>query len=811
MTKDLTVLEKATLLSGRNTWESRAFPHAGIRSLFFADGPHGVRRQTGSSDHLGINASQPATCFPTAATVANSWDPALAHAVGEAIGAEASAQGVDVLLGPGLNIKRSPLCGRSFEYFSEDPLLAGRLAAAYVRGIQSQGIAACPKHFAANSQESRRMASDSVVDERTLREIYLTAFEIVVRESAPLAIMTSYNRINGTYAHENAHLLTEILRDEWGFSGAVVTDWGGGNNAVAAVEAGGTLEMPSPGFGSAHEISVAVAEGRLDPAMLDARVEEMRALATGIDPGRARKADLDAHHDLARRVARESIVLLKNDDAALPLLPGTRIAVIGDFAATPRYQGAGSSLVNASRIPTALEAWNAAGFDSVEYAQGFRRDGTSDEALMDRAVEAAAKADVALVYLGLDEVSESEGADRGHLRLADNQVNLLAHVHAIGVRVVVVLSAGAVVEMPWVDHASAVVHGYLGGQAGAEAMVDILTGATNPSGRLAETYPMALEDTPTHRDFPARGTHAEYREGLFVGYRYYATAHIPVRFPFGFGLGYSSFAYDDLRVTEAGATLSLTNTGDRAGAEVVQMYVARQGGEQAHPASELKGFTKVYLEPGETAILKLPFDHMTFRRFDTASNAWAVDDADYEVRIGASSQDIRLRGDFHVAGTPEPAADSALAWYAAAQVTDVSNEDFSALMGRDRPSVGEADRDLGVNDPMLAMRHARSPLARVGARALRALIRRSERRGKPDLNLLFLYNMPFRAMGKMTAGAVSMPMVHAIVDLVNGHFWRGTSAVVRGFFRARSLTKTMERDLAASAESAATESTRSPR
>jgi len=322
---------------------------------------------------------------------------------------------------------------------------------------------------------------------------------------------------------------------------------------------------------------------------------------------------------------------------------------------------------------------------------------------------------------------------------------------------------------------------------------------------------MALEDTPTHRDFPARGTHAEYREGLFVGYRYYATAHIPVRFPFGFGLGYSSFAYDDLRVTEAGATLSLTNTGDRAGAEVVQMYVARQGGEQAHPASELKGFTKVYLEPGETAILKLPFDHMTFRRFDTASNAWAVDDADYEVRIGASSQDIRLRGDFHVAGTPEPAADSALAWYAAAQVTDVSNEDFSALMGRDRPSVGEADRDLGVNDPMLAMRHARSPLARVGARALRALIRRSERRGKPDLNLLFLYNMPFRAMGKMTAGAVSMPMVHAIVDLVNGHFWRGTSAVVRGFFRARSLTKTMERDLAASAESAATESTRSPR
>lgn len=803
MAQDLSVLEKAALLSGRNTWESREFPHAGIRSLFFADGPHGVRRQTGSSDHLGINASQPATCFPTAATVANSWDTALAEKVGEAIGAEAAYQGVDVLLGPGLNIKRSPQCGRSFEYFSEDPMLAGRLAAAYVRGIQSQGVSACPKHFAVNSQESRRMASDSVVDERTLREIYLTAFEIVVRESEPLAIMTSYNLINGTYAHENSHLLGEILRHEWGFAGAVITDWGGSNDAVAAVAAGGTLEMPSPGLGSAREILAAIEDGRLDGAALDARMAEMRALVSRIEPGRARKVDLDEHHALARQVARESIVLLKNDDAVLPLKAGTRLAVIGDFAATPRYQGAGSSVVNASRVPNAREAWSAAGFDSVGYAQGFLRDGTRNEALAEEAVAIASTVDVAVVYLGLDEISESEGADREHLRLADNQVEILARVSAVNDRVVVVLSAGAVVEMPWVDHASAIAHGYLGGQAGAEAMVDILTGVACPSGRLAETHPMALEDTPTHGRFPARGAHAEYREGIFVGYRYYATAQIPVRFPFGFGLSYTTFTYANLRVTDAGATFDLTNTGLHAGAEVVQMYVARKGGGPAHPDSELKGFAKVHLDPGGKVRVKVPFDAMTFRRFDTAANAWAVDEADYELRIGASSVDVRLRGDYRVAGSPAPAADPALAWYAAAKVTDVTDAEFSLLLGRTLPSAGGTGRDMGVNDPLLAMHHARSGLARLGARALRALLRRSQRRGKPDLNLLFLYNMPLRAMAKMTGGAVSMPMVHAMVDIANGHLWRGAAGAGRGFFRARSQTKSTERELAESAHVAA--------
>jgi beta-glucosidase len=397
------------------------------------------------------------------------------------------------------------------------------------------------------------------------------------------------------------------------------------------------------------------------------------------------------------------------------------------------------------------------------------------------------------------------------LRLAANQVELIARVREVTERVVVVLSAGAVIEMPWVEHATAVVHGYLGGQAGAEAMVDILTGAANPSGKLAETYPMALEDTPTHGVFPARGADAEYREGMFVGYRYYATADVPVRFPFGYGLSYTSFTYDDMRVTDAGATFSLTNTGDRAGSEVVQMYVARKGDGPVRPAIELKGYTKVTLEPGETARVKIPFDDMTFRRFDVDANAWVVDEAAYELRVGSSSEDVRLRGDYRVAGTPAPTARPELEWYATANVKDVSDEHFVALLGRELASAGRATRDLGVNDPLLAMHGARSPLARLAARVLRGLLRRAERRGKPDLNLLFLYNMPFRAMGKMTMGAVSMPMVHSIVDIVNGHFWRGTTAVVRGFFRARSHTKSMERELAASAQSAATEVSRSRR
>lgn len=796
MTEELTTLEKAALLSGESVWETRAVPRHGIRTLWLSDGPHGIRKQTGSADHLGLGASQPATCFPTAATVANSWDPELARSVGEALGAEAADQGVDVLLGPGLNVKRSPLCGRNFEYFSEDPLLSGRLAAGYVRGIQSRGVAACPKHFAANSQELRRMTSDSVVDERTLREIYLTGFEVVVRESSPFSIMSSYNLINGTYANENPFLLQQVLRDEWGFDGAVVTDWGGGNDAVEAVRRGGTLEMPSPGLDSAAQIVAAVERGDLDMADLDARVEEMKVLGSRIG-GAGREVDLDAHHELARTVAEQSAVLLRNEDHLLPLASGTRVAVVGDFAATPRYQGAGSSVVNPTRLTTALDALGASDLQVVATAQGFTRGGDSDPALVAEAVDAARTADVVLLYLGLDEISESEGQDRSHLRLPPSQVELLARISSVTSRIVVVLSAGSVVEVPWLSQCGALVHGYLGGQGGAEAVVRVLTGAVNPSGRLAESYPVRLEDVPNARYYPGEGVDAEYREGPYVGYRYYSTVGVPVAFPFGFGLSYTTFAYTDLAVDADGVTFTLTNTGDVAGAEVAQLYVGRQAAEGVHrPVRELKGFAKVHLAPGESRRVRIGFDRFTFRHFSTTSSAWETEGGAWTLAVGSDVETVRLSAEHVVEGSGATGVEAVPDEYRTGRVTDVPDEAFAALLGRPLAPRGRVAGPLGVNSPLSDMQHARSPLARFAYRELARRIARAEAKGTPDLNLLFLRGMPFRAIAKMTNGAMSMDMAEGLLTIVNGHFFRGAGALIAGFFRNRRSTRRMRAELA---------------
>lgn len=795
MTHELTPLEKAALLSGASVWETRAVPRAGIRALNLSDGPHGIRKQLGSGDHLGINGSAPATCFPTAATVANTWDVELAHEVGEALGAEAASLDVDVVLGPGLNIKRSPLCGRNFEYFSEDPYLSGRMAAGYVRGIQSQGVAASPKHLAANSQEHRRMASDSVVDERTFREIYLTAFEIVVREAAPRTIMSSYNKVNGTYAHESVHLLTEILREEWGFDGLVVSDWGGSNDAVEAVKAGGTLEMPSPGLDSARQLVTALQAGRLSEADLDARVDELRTLVERIDPSLARQVDQQAHHELARRVAEAGHVLLRNEGGLLPLAAGTRVAVIGDFAATPRYQGAGSSLVNPTRLTTVLESLPGSGLDLVRFAQGFRRSGGADAALVAEAVEAARSADVAVLFLGLDETSESEGNDRTHMRLPANQIALLEALHRTDVPVAVVLSAGSAIEMPWLGQADALLHGFLGGQAGAEATLNVLTGKVNPSGRLAETYPLSLEDNPSHAYYPGTGDSAEYREGLYVGYRYYETVGADVLFPFGFGLSYTTFAISDLVVTAAGATVTVTNTGDVAGTHVVQLYVGRESEGSARPARELKGFAKATLEPGASTTVEIPFDRYTFRTFDAARDAWIVEAGEYRVSVGSDVRDLAVSATLTVEGDA-PSTAEVPAPYVTGEVTRVSDADFEALLGRPLPAPAADRAPLEANSPLLAMHQAPSVLARGAAGVLKRLIARSQRKGTPDLNLFFLYNMPFRAMGKMTNGSVSMDMVDGIVDIANGHLFRGVGATASGFVRNSRESKRLAAELA---------------
>lgn len=794
---ELSLLEKAALLSGANTWQTRAVPRMDIPAVWLADGPHGVRKQVGSADHLGINGSEPATCFPTAATIAGSWDEELATEIGVALGREAAAQGVGVLLGPGLNIKRSPLGGRSFEYFSEDPELSGRLAAAYVRGIQSAGVAATPKHFAVNSQELRRMVSDSVLDERTLREIYLTAFEIVVREAAPWAFMSSYNLIDGTYAHENAHLLTEVLREEWGFDGAVVSDWGGGNDAVAAVAAGGTLEMPSPGFDSARRIVAAVEAGTLSLADVDARVTELidlvRRVAGASSASVPAPVDLDAHHALARRAAAESAVLLRNEGGLLPLASGTSVALVGAFANAPRYQGAGSSLVNATRVPTLREALSHSTLNLQGTAEGFRRDGARDDGLIAEAAALATSVDVVVLTLGLPEIAESEGLDRSTLALPDEQVRLLREVHRANPRTVVVISAGGVVETPWIGDAQALIHAYLGGQAGAEAIADALTGVVEPAGRLAETIPVSLTDTPTAGAFPSGERTAEYREGPFVGYRHYDAAGVPVAFPFGFGLGYTTFAYSDLVVDADGATLTVTNTGARHGADVVQLYVGRVGESAVlRPVRELKGFAKVRLDAGASVRVTIPFGERAFRVFDVTSQTWVVEAGEYEVAVGAHAQSLPLRAVVARDGAALGALPAALS---AMQESGSAGDDaaFAALLGRSIPPAGWTAGPLGMNDPMDRLGEARSPLGRLGYRLLDARRRKAEASGEPDLNVLFLLNGPFRVISKMSGGLATERLTAALLTLVNGQSIRGLARVIAAFFGGRRDEKKTRR------------------
>ena len=768
----LNLEQKCALLSGAGTFTTRGCPKAGVPSITLSDGPNGVRKQAGAADHLGLNPSVPATCFPTAATVACSWDPALGEEIGRAMGEEAAAQEVAVLLGPGLNTKRSPLCGRNFEYFSEDPYLSGKMAAAYVRGIQSEGIAACPKHFAVNSQELRRMASDSVLDERTLRELYLTGFEIVVKEAAPKTIMSSYNLVNGTYANENAHLLQDILRSDWGFSGAVVTDWGGSNDHALGVKNGSTLEMPAPGGDAVRELLAAVQSGKITEADVDARLDELLTLVLDTSAAvqkHSRSFDADAHHALARRAAAESAVLLKNDGGILPLAAGARVAVIGDFAETPRYQGAGSSAVNSIKVDTLLDCLAQSGLQCAGFAAGFDRQGRPDAAQKAQAVALAQKADTVLLCLGLDEIKESEGLDRVDMKLADNQIELLQAVEQANPNTVVVLNAGASLETPWLAHCRALVYGALGGQAGAGAMVDVLTGKVNPGGKLAETWANAYEQTPAKDNFAGAGRTVQYREGLYVGYRYYQTAGVPVAFPFGYGLSYTSFAYSDLKVTADSVTLTVTNTGARDGAEIVQVYIAKPGAEIFRPAQELKAFARVPLAAGESRTVMLPLDDKAFRYWNTRTDGWEIEGGRYEVRVGASSADIRLTADVDIRGTnaTDPYAGKALPHYKSGSVQNVPDAEWEALLGHPIPQDKvRIDRNMTLGE----LNHSRSPLGWLIWAVLTALLNASFKKGKPDLNVLFQYNMPLRALAKMTSGAISMGMVDGIVLEAKG-FW----------------------------------------
>ena len=792
----LNLEQKCALLSGAGTFTTRGYQKTGVPAITLSDGPNGVRKQAGAADHLGLNPSVPATCFPTAATVACSWDPALGEEIGRAMGEEAAAQEVSVLLGPGLNTKRSPLCGRNFEYFSEDPYLSGKMAAAYVRGIQSEGIAACPKHFAANSQELRRMASDSVLDERTLRELYLTGFEIVVKESAPKTIMSSYNLVNGTYANENAHLLQEILRGDWGFTGAVVTDWGGSNDHALGVKNGSTLEMPAPGGDAVRELLAAVQSGKISEADVDARLDELLTLVLDTSAAvqkHSRSFDADAHHALARRAAAESTVLLQND-GILPLAADTKVAILGDFAETPRYQGAGSSAVNSLKVDTVLENLAQSGLQVLGFAPGFDRRGMADAAKEAEAVALAKQADVAVLFLGLDEIKESEGLDRTDMKLADNQIALLKAVQQANPNTVVVLNAGSSLETPWLTHCRAVVYGALGGQAGAGAVLDVLTGKLNPCGKLAETWANRYEDTPAKDNFAGAGRTVQYREGLYVGYRYYQTAGVPVAFPFGHGLSYTSFAYSDLKASAEGVTLTVTNTGDRAGAEIVQLYVAKPDAKIFRPAQELKGFAKVPLRPGESRTVVIPLDDKAFRYWNTQTNRWEIEGGQYELRVGASCADIRLTATVEIAGTdaPDPYAGKTLPHYKTGSVQNVPDAEWETLLGHAIPQdTIKIDRNMTLGE----LNHSRSPLGWLIWAVLTALLNVSYKKGKPDLNILFQYNMPLRALAKMTGGAISMGMVDGLVMELQGFWIIGLVRVIYEAVKNQILNAQMERRL----------------
>ncbi len=646
----LTTEEKASLTSGNSFWESKGVDRVGIPSIYLTDGPHGVRKQREGGDHLGIGDSVPATCFPPAVALGSTWDPQLLERVGNALGDEARAENVGVLLGPGINIKRSPLCGRNFEYLSEDPILSGRLGAALVDGLQARGVGASLKHFAANNQETDRMRVSADIDERPLREIYLRGFQHVVEHAQPWTVMCSYNRINGVYASENAWLLTSVLRDEWGFEGLVVSDWGAVNNRVNALVAGLDLEMPSSNGVTDAQLVAAVASGELDESVLDTGANRVIDLIEKVVNGADASADYDrdAHHALAREVAGRSVVLLKND-GILPIDPtaGVKLAVIGEFARTPRYQGAGSSQIVPTRLDNALDEMRAlAGSSDVTFAPGYALGGADDAGLLDEAVAAAAAADVAVVFVGLPGEDESEGFDRDHLEIPAAQTALLEAVLAANPRVAVVLSNGGVVRLSgWAGRASAIVEGWLLGQAGGGAIADVLFGAVNPSGRLAETIPVRLEDTPAFLNFPGEAGHVRYGEGLFVGYRYYDSRDAAVDFAFGHGLSYTTFEYSGVSAVQSEVglevTLTIANTGTRDGREVAQVYVGVPGSAVARPVRELKGFASVEVAAGASREVTIVIPSEDLAYFDTASGDWVVEGGDYTVSVGASSRDLR--------------------------------------------------------------------------------------------------------------------------------------------------------------------------
>ncbi len=789
----MTLEEKASLCSGLNFWYLKGIKRLGIPSIMITDGPHGLRKQAGDADHIGLSESVPATCFPTTSALAATWNRDLLRQVGAALGEECRQEKVGVILGPGVNIKRSPLCGRNFEYFSEDPYLTGEMARELISGVQSQGIGTSLKHYAVNNQEYRRMTIDTIVDERALREIYLYGFEIAVREAQPWTVMCSYNKINGTYACENRYLMTEILKDQWGHNGLVVTDWGAMNERVEALVAGVELEMPGTNNGNDSLIAEAVRSGRLDQHILDSAVKRILHLIFKASEALADDYSYDSltHHTLARRVAGEGAVLLKNDGQLLPLQAGARIALIGRFAKYPRYQGAGSSLVNPTRLDNLYaELVKLIGDENLAYAPGYTETGEgADEALIKEALELADKADLVVICAGLTDLYEVEGVDRRHLKIPAGHEALIRRLAAAHKRVVIVLSNGSPVEMPWVNEVPAILEGYLGGQAGAGAIADILCGKVNPSGKLAETFPLKLEDCPA-RPFPGGPATVEYRESIYVGYRYYDTAGQDVLFPFGHGLSYTTFSYRDLKLQLDGegvtAAFRVKNSGAVKGKEAAQIYVRDLQSTTFRPEKELKGFTKIELEPGEESEVNIKLDRRAFAFYDSGSMEWIVETGDFEIMVGSSSRDIRLKAAIHLDSTVKqvvsPAAREKFAvYYNLSKDSRFETSDFETLLGRPIPPNRSPQKgDYTLNTPVCELNS--SFLGRLFIRVVNGqvskMIKGIEETPTAVLLQTMVREMPLRGL-LMQGGTLSRPGLEALLLIFNGHLFKGLAALMK--------------------------------
>lgn len=794
----MTQAEKIQLCSGVNFWQLPAIERLGIPSIYITDGPHGVRKQA-VSDGIDLANTMPSTCFPTASALASSWNRGLLYEIGAAIAAEAHAMQVSVVLGPGVNIKRSPLGGRNFEYFSEDPFLSSHLAAAYINGVQSNGIGTSIKHFAANNQEARRMTIDTIVDERALREIYLASFEYAIKTAQPWTVMCAYNGLNGELCSQNHRLLTTILREEWGFEGAVVSDWGAVYQRVPSVLAGMDLEMPSSGGAHDADIATALASGALPQTVFDQTVTRILTMIAHALPAYAdpHPYDQPSQHALARRAAAEGIVLLKNNGCLLPLHASASVAVIGAFAKTPRYQGAGSSLIAPSQLDTVYDSLCARiGSDAVQYAAGYiPRKHAAQIDLIAQAVDVARRADVVILCVGLPDIDETEGVDRTTMAMPDSHNALIAAVAAVNPNVVVVLSNGAPIQMPWHADVPAIIEAYLGGQAAGSAIVDVLYGDVNPSGKLAETFPLQWQDHPAHTCFPGSGQSVEYRESIYVGYRYYNTVDTPVQYPFGYGLSYTTFVYSDLAVSatsiDAEDTVTvhatITNTGTYAGAEVVQLYVHDVESTVFRPHHELKEFAKVLLKPGESQQVQFVLNKRSFAYYDVAQADWVVESGQFAVLIGSSSRNIHLTAMVDVVAPPvQGVRTTHLEEYYQPHGKPFGAVSFAALCGRDIHVPRVTRGNYTLNTPISDMHD--SWLARQLHRLMYAQIRKmSDHDPESPTAIMFesmSKEMPMRSLLMMGNGVLSVPLLDAIMLMINGYYWKGLRALIAARKRA---------------------------